>query len=367
MNSQRPADRIVCVYCKTEKPRPARGEHIVLKGLGGRATISEVCAECNGLLDARVDREFLRSTHIALHRFFDPAVQDGEVASPQFLPTEYGYLDVRLMNSGEMDLLPQAAAHDSKVVVIAAEPDQQLADAVLAQFRREAPTVRQAIRDVGESDPPRLVIDRKLKSHLLRARTQQAADSLLAALRKGVEPGPYANWEAPRSAPLRISTDLNVVGRCAAKMAFNMATAVLGPQVTLKDDFDGVRAYILGSDVLAGPAIAESGEQGIRVDYRFVDPWIDPEARPQRRGPSDTHTILLGVIRGRSLGAKLSLFGGAEQFTVRLTPGLVIGATALPFALWRRADADWWMPLNHSGKCWRHGEKPFSGVGWRDS
>ena len=112
MNSQRPADGIVCVYCKTEKARPPRGEHIVLKGLGGRATISEVCAECNGLLDTRVDGEFLRSTHIALHRFFDPAVQEGEVTSPQFLPTEYGYIDVRLMNSGEMDILPQAAAHE---------------------------------------------------------------------------------------------------------------------------------------------------------------------------------------------------------------------------------------------------------------
>lgn len=45
----RSATDIQCVSCKEWAPRPIYGEHIILDGLGGRATIPDVC---DGLLTA---------------------------------------------------------------------------------------------------------------------------------------------------------------------------------------------------------------------------------------------------------------------------------------------------------------------------
>ena len=45
---------IQCVYCSEVKPPPKKkGEHIILDGLGGHATILDVCKECNQWLGER--------------------------------------------------------------------------------------------------------------------------------------------------------------------------------------------------------------------------------------------------------------------------------------------------------------------------
>src|SRR5690606_20421248 len=84
-----PDARILCVYCKEDAPRPARGEHIILEGLGARATIPDVCAHCNSKLGRNPDREFLRQSFVALRRFLDPAYTSGETGDTQFFPVEW--------------------------------------------------------------------------------------------------------------------------------------------------------------------------------------------------------------------------------------------------------------------------------------
>src|SRR4051812_17369755 len=96
-------DEIFCVYCVKIKPRPAHGEHIILKGLGGRATISDVCGgpgSCNQKLGDELDREVLRNSHIALHRYYDPKVTKGQIGGTQKVPTKLGGLHSKVFNDG---------------------------------------------------------------------------------------------------------------------------------------------------------------------------------------------------------------------------------------------------------------------------
>jgi len=109
---------MICVYCKQEAPLPKKGEHIVLAGLGGRATIDDVCSPCNQRFGDRLDREFLRSTLIALDRLLDPEVLSGEGPGPQFVKTEQGYLDARILNSGRCEVLRQIICVDEAVSLL---------------------------------------------------------------------------------------------------------------------------------------------------------------------------------------------------------------------------------------------------------
>ncbi len=74
---------IRCVYCLEIKPKPVNGEHIILKGLGGRATVPDVCSGCNQKLGDQLDIEMLRHSFVALHRYYDPKVTKGQVGGAQ--------------------------------------------------------------------------------------------------------------------------------------------------------------------------------------------------------------------------------------------------------------------------------------------
>jgi hypothetical protein len=343
---------IRCVYCKASKPRPKNGEHIILDGLGGTATIIDACGDCNHGFGKALDREFLRNSIIALNRLFDPAAISGEVPRPQFVPTEWGHLDARIANDRSLTIPPQVARLSANRFIIVCPgdgpPEEDLAKTLQSDIER----IVVSVRDIPEYEPARVIFGRPGKTHLLRARRSEDADSLLADLRTGLPVATFALWKPDiERVRIRISFDVNVPGRCAAKMAFNMATAVLGSDVMLREDFDPVRAYIRGEDVLEGPAVGENGEVGCTIDYRFVDPWID---RPRAQGATDTrvHAITLEVAAGR-LYAHVSLFGGLDYFRVRLGP-LAEGVkeSTMIFALSCRPDGDWWVP--GEGLPWPH-------------
>src|SRR5690606_9550258 len=143
----------------------------------------------------------------------------------------------------------------------------------------------------------------------------------------------FESWEQPTEVSLRMSTDLNIPGRCAAKMVFNMASYVLGPQVMLGQGFDAVREYILGRDVIAKPVTLPNGQRGIQIDTRFVEPWL-VERESHSAGPEHHHSIVLGERRG-SLSAIVSMFGQDEHFRVRLGPMVQVNRERLPIAFAR--------------------------------
>ena len=331
--------KIQCVYCEEWKREPKYGEHIILDGLGGRITIRDVCDECNAEFGKGIDRELLRQSHIALRRFFDPKVTSGEIGGAQFLETENGFFDVRLRNSGLFVVPPQVAIVGEKWTLFSATKDEPVLERSIEAFKTNDPEIHPYILDVPEHDPPRLVLGSK--KHLLRARTQEAADHVRYALKKGrtAVMKPSEPYQLPEKTYIRLSTDPNMIGRCVAKMAFNWGTMVLGPRFMLGEQFRPVKAYIMGTDVQDGPAVDEHGEQGVLVDQRFVYPWFEREPIETER-PSTEHAIELLDLKGE-LGAYVGLCGGAEYFWVRLGPLDGVDMSRLPFVILRMEDDDY--------------------------
>lgn len=171
---------------------------------------------------------------------------------------------------------------------------------------------------------------------------------------------PPKAWVSDLNVRVRISTDMNVPGRCAAKMAFNMTSYVLGPDLILGPEFDGVRDYILGKDVVSGPSQSPSGEPGVLVDYRYVDPWLSEQ--PQEKPTRHEHSIVLELVSGVLVGHVL-LRGGLSRFRVRLGRPREIRARRLPAQLVCRGQTDWWLVLNDAVRTWVHTEPPM----WPDS
>ena len=356
---------IRCIYCKQLKPRPRRGEHIVLDGLGGRATIQDVCADCNQRLGDELDREFPRNTFIAIHRLLDPSHTRGEGPGPQFVEIDRGFLDARLLNTRKLIIPAQAALVEGVLLIVGSEKDLRVdlrkAD---ERFRREAERAKILVRDIGEHEPVRLIINAPGRPGLIRARTEQQAALLIAACRSASTP--VRAW-APnmRLAGVKLSTDFNVFGRCAAKMAFNMGAAVFGPEHMLRDSFDPIRRYILGDDVVSGPAVSAEGEAGVKIDYRYVEPWFGTRTERRRLGPRNGHRIVLTADQG-FLRGQVTLWGGLEDFHVRLGP--CPGSWQSPgkiAALWSRPTDDWWVMGGRHGPQ-RHGScrLPLVGHSW---
>jgi len=147
---------ILCVYCCKPKPRPAKGEHIILKGLRGRATIINVCGgpdSCNQTLGDELDIEMLRNSFIALHRYYDPKVLKGQVGGTQFLRSRFGgFYDCKMFNSGQPHLLPQVVLADQGAIVAVEDDDKPAADVVLLCLKGVDTVFKEEI--VGELELP---------------------------------------------------------------------------------------------------------------------------------------------------------------------------------------------------------------------
>jgi hypothetical protein len=328
--------RILCIYCLQERPEPARGEHLLLAGLGGATCTKHVCEGCNNGALADLDREFLRSSTVTICRIFAPSRRTGEVAGPQFMPLdEGGYADYRLLTPAQPYVPAQLFFKGERLVFFHTDEHERerayvedlTADAFAALPRH--------VQDRPENDPARIVfwLHRGRVEPLLRARTPAHMNRFLAALGtklpfRIVDAGavPYA----PPSVPMRISQDLNTEGRCAAKMIMNLTAHHLGPRALYGRGFDAVRAYILGTDVRRGGAVSESGEAGVIVDRRYLrrDWWeIDIPPAPLEGRDYEAHALVLDVQNGRAIGDVI-LFGGVIHIPVRL--GLLRTVDPLP-------------------------------------
>jgi len=186
-----------------------------------------------------------------------------------------------------------------------------------------------------------MVFDRTRRSHLIRARTEEDADELLRRLQVGIPVGEFELWELPRIVTVRSEMDLNATGRCVAKMAFNAACYVFGSGVIRTEYYDPVRAYIRGLDVISGPATDENGEDGVLVDYRFVDRWIEDEPRANSPPHADWQSIELSR-RGNELFATVLLYGGYFEFGVHLGPFPGWCTDRVPIRIRSEYDGDWW-------------------------
>src|SRR5262245_50902927 len=84
---------IRCIYCKELRPRPTRGEHVMLQALGGTITIQDVCGACNQAFGDGIDNEFVRQSPLAIMRLMLPSSRPHERAVFQVLPEHDVYVD----------------------------------------------------------------------------------------------------------------------------------------------------------------------------------------------------------------------------------------------------------------------------------
>lgn len=337
-------DTIQCVYCLQTKPKPVHGEHIILKGLGGRATIPDVCGGCNQNLGDELDVEVLRHSVIALHRFNDPKVTKGQVGGTQFIDSKFGgFFDSKVYNDQDIDLLPQVSLTERGPLVAANLVQIEQVKAVLRQLKGQDPPYKEIVRDLPENDPPRVVLNLSGKGvHLARGRTKADVARIKEAIKLGVEVQ-HAVDPADAIEPefqVRISMELNMVSRCMAKMAFNMATAVFGAQALIRSQFHPVRNYILGDVTVKPLRKDDAGRIHADLDDRFVENWTLGRSSGAVGSTTD-HAIELLELDGQ-LGARVALVGGAECYQLRLGPLDGLDAARLPARLYRTDDDDYW-------------------------
>jgi len=141
---------------------------------------------------------------------------------------------------------------------------------------------------------------------------------------------------------LRMSYDPNMVGRCVAKMAFNLASMVFGAEPLVHQRFDPVREYIRGGNVV-DPELTTMPDGKVvgKLDERYVDRWFnEPRSEPIR--PTSWHIVELDRFRGQ-LVARVCLVGGILRFFVRLGPFGDLDTEVLPAAVSREDDGDYWL------------------------
>lgn len=350
---------ITCIYCKQPRPRPSRGEHIVLESLGGRQTIQDVCADCNGQFGRTIDLALARSSLVPLDKMLTHGVPAAELKVPVFLPSP---IDGTLLDGcvygglTGVELRPQIYFSEGMFRMIAGTVAgyDLLREAILDRSSDWVENAKPAVDPRPEASTPRLVAvrERKRLHPYIRAQTiedverfrgqvREALPRLRQALLRGTAP---ESFTADASAGfVRLSVKANDAPRCGAKMAFNFLCYYLGSEVALRDEFDPVRGYIRGDDVLPDESIVTpEGEQGLQVDTRFVENWLKEPVSTIALEPFDRgHSIYLGAQR-LNIHVSVALFG---RVTFRVSLGVLQGGVELR----RSLPAVFFTPVDGAG------------------
>jgi hypothetical protein len=322
---------ITCIYCKNERERPSRGEHIMLESLGGTTTISDVCGGrdgCNQRFGDSIDRELLRNSPVTLHRLMLSKGQKHDQQMFYFREDHGVWLDalVRVADR-QMVIPPQLYVHGGRPIVVASPEFEKERMSLLAKSVDALASSAQVINDWEQHAPARVVLQPARGRCIVRARSEQDRATLFEILRDklpdlasraagGAAEAVTLALDRPLILPL--GTTINDAPRCAAKMAFNFLSHYLGADVALRAEFDSVRDYIRGTKVDPVDEVATpEGEVGVTVDTRQVANWFTTGVSPSRWTMlQDTHYIVL-LAHSREIGAEVGLFGGRSRFLVR--------------------------------------------------
>ena len=323
---------ITCIYCKANRDRPARGEHVILEALGGTTTIPDVCGGrpgCNQKFGDSIDRELLRNSPITLHRLMVSKGQSHQQQMFYFRQDHAVWLDVFVRVADRaMVVPPQLYVHEGKPIVIASPEFEVERAALLAKPVDELARATKLIHDWDQSAPARVVFQPGRGRCIVRARSEDEFQSFIETLSVklpdlaaraaagGASTQVTLNTEGQLILPL--GTAINDSPRCAAKMAFNFLSLYLGPDVALRPEFDSVRDYITGANVdPITDVVTEDGEAGVTVDTRHVANWFTTDLTSNHWNLlRDAHYITL-IAQNYEVGAEVGLFGGRSRFLVR--------------------------------------------------
>lgn len=300
----------------------------MLEGLGGTFTIHDVCGTCNQKFGDSIDRELLRNSPIVINRLLLPGAQTkkGHGEIPILIKTNDGLiLDGVMRPGGPARLLPQVYEGEHGTLVMAHDNEDRLHS--ILRSRGVDWVVDNAKVKTFEGKlygPTRLVLGGSDNKVILRLMAGSAGDAdrfrcrLRSDLLRLLDAQPKKVSVGASSMVLTISSSVVDIPRCAAKISFNFLSYHLGPDFALRDDFDGVRGYVCGSNVEQPVEVTSvDGEVGLTLDERFVHgDWIRGGDRRLRLMKPGHYVILLAM--NRHVCAMVALFGGAISFAVSL-------------------------------------------------
>ncbi len=315
-------DSDVCIYCK--KPGSSR-EHVAPSSLGGNCVIRCVCKPCNTALSV-VDQALAENSPVALSKVgMTPsaafATQLGSIAS---LKDEKGFdLGVRVGNQMKVEVRPQIFLCGDQLHISVADLDG--ASKLLAYIEKAIngnrfENTRQQT-DAGR-EIPRFIMHRS-DDAVVHATSQEEGSKLLSVIAK--------NWPALKeqlsrkdivgttqdqpTVLIQMTMRPNDEYRGIAKIAFETAALLLGPDVVLQESFDPLRAYILGDVRL--PTVNETDPQQLAIDTRFATRLAEdfPFSFTEHHGVILHHNPQFGL-------AAFVILYGVHHYKVYLAPAL---------------------------------------------
>lgn len=321
-----------CIYCH-EKRQPSR-EHILQSCIGGDLTTLAlhqqawahpftVCVSCNRSFSV-IDQSLADASFVAADRvvFTPPKLPVRSPGESLFWDEARGlWEEIKTINGMVPTLLPQIHLRDNATFELIASRDtdakafiEAINDLVL-RGELEGAHVRLSLGD--KCTTPRIARHRQ-KEFYVRARSLEEGRRFLSEL--------LSNWpqllgQFRTAAPWRktiprprfethMSICLDDNFRAVAKSAFNLLAAKMGPAFAGRAEFDPLRRYICGQELVhpenAGPDV-------VLVDQRFVMMEAGRERGPL---PTTRHVVCFKYERP-TLFAFLVLYGSIS-FAVRM-------------------------------------------------
>jgi len=313
---------ITCSYCKMRCP-PTR-EHVLPRSLGGDYVAPIVC-EKDRL--SNLDQAVAERSLIALSRVAKTPVSafKTKLGGEHFYfdETKGYHLELEITNRMEGVLLPQlhVEPHSPWTFFIGADKKEVLELLIRFVTRKVADgNFRSIFVKVGpkeKCETTRLVVHREKDGYI---RVPNAGDEVLlfelleklwsedlverirTGYTEGTVPAPLVN--------IQMAIRPDDVNRGVAKIAFNMMATTLGVNFALANEFDNIRAYILGDDIRHPTTLAPDE---VATDGRFVQRL---ESGTNSIVSTDEHAVTLFYHRPTLL-AWVTLYAH-HSFLVRL-------------------------------------------------
>lgn len=316
-----------CIYCRSTSG-PFTDEHVVAKSVGGNLLIPDVCRSCNGGVLSAIDQALAERSPVALDRVLKtpPASFATRLGGAQFVRQEDLWLEVEIVNGFAARPLPQIHA---RLPWQPGPTDLRLAAPSAEAQRRFIELIDRRVRK-GRFLDTRVRVGPVQNTTSIRLFQHQSNDLSIRVLEPAQAPvfltWFMGEWPAikaanssgePTSMPLGTSLEMQSVTRpddylrAIAKTALNYLSYVAGPAFALRTEFDDLRAYVLGLNLVPDPGLLAAGE--VAFDTRFVRP-MPRGHRPMIRTPN--HQIILATHAGR-LTAHITLYG-RHQFAVTM-------------------------------------------------
>ncbi len=313
---------LICLYCRSLQG-PFTDEHVLQKGLGGNLKIPDVCSRCNNQTLARIDRALLECSPISFDRLMrTPNVRLG---GSSVVRRDSSDIEMRIDDGFTPRPVPQIHAplpwapgptklslragslsdRDAFVKLI----DDSITKGAFAATHILA--VKDGLRSIS-------LANHQGKNLRVKAETEEQGQKFL---------GWFASvWPEYKAVLMNNELQTESLGgeleiltvsrpddyqRAIAKTALNYLCYVKGAEFALRPEFDPLREYVLGTNLIVDQELLSAG--GVAQDTRFVTP-VPPEVGAFV--PSPRHMIFL-LMQGSELLCLVTYYG-RHHYAVRM-------------------------------------------------